>query len=242
MPQLAGDPSGRSSRGGNHLTRPRGNLALGHTQHITFMRSGKTRVSSTWTRCSTSPAATSAVTGPRPLHRPRLQRTRTPRGPTGRSSLAGWSGPLSDRGEPSDGGPDAASPPRQPPGARRRQPLRPGPLPDRGSYPRAPPAAATSRSRSCVPSGNAGWRPWCVPAARRISARWNGPAISRSRPRSSQPAAFSTTMGSAALFMGGSRADGRPAKPDLCSDWPAKKQGLHPGLRLRPRTRQRLGQ
>jgi hypothetical protein len=25
------------------------------------------------------------------------------------------------------------------------------------------------------------------------------------------------------------RADGRPAKPDLCSDWPEKKQGLHPG-------------
>ncbi len=25
------------------------------------------------------------------------------------------------------------------------------------------------------------------------------------------------------------RPDGRPAKPDLCSEWPAKKQGLHPG-------------
>lgn len=28
---------------------------------------------------------------------------------------------------------------------------------------------------------------------------------------------------------GRKRADGRPAKPDLCSDWPEKKQGLHPG-------------
>jgi hypothetical protein len=28
---------------------------------------------------------------------------------------------------------------------------------------------------------------------------------------------------------GRSRPDGRPAKPDLCSDWPEKKQGLHPG-------------
>jgi hypothetical protein len=28
---------------------------------------------------------------------------------------------------------------------------------------------------------------------------------------------------------GRSRADGRPAKPDLCSEWPEKKQGLHPG-------------
>jgi hypothetical protein len=25
------------------------------------------------------------------------------------------------------------------------------------------------------------------------------------------------------------RADGRPAKPDLCSEWPEKKDGLHPG-------------
>jgi hypothetical protein len=28
---------------------------------------------------------------------------------------------------------------------------------------------------------------------------------------------------------GRSRADGRPAKPDLCSDWPAQGKGLHPG-------------
>jgi hypothetical protein len=25
------------------------------------------------------------------------------------------------------------------------------------------------------------------------------------------------------------RPDGRPAKPDLCSDWPADGKGLHPG-------------
>jgi hypothetical protein len=33
------------------------------------------------------------------------------------------------------------------------------------------------------------------------------------------------------------RADGRPAKPDLCSEWPAKKQGLHPGCVFGPRRR-----
>jgi hypothetical protein len=33
------------------------------------------------------------------------------------------------------------------------------------------------------------------------------------------------------------RADGRPAKPDLCSEWPAKKQGLHPGCVFGPRAR-----
>ncbi|MGH7508410.1 MAG: hypothetical protein ACREMZ_02940 [Gemmatimonadales bacterium] len=33
------------------------------------------------------------------------------------------------------------------------------------------------------------------------------------------------------------RADGRPAKPDLCSDWPPKNQGLHPGCVFAPRRR-----
>ncbi len=34
------------------------------------------------------------------------------------------------------------------------------------------------------------------------------------------------------------RADGRPAKPDLCSDWPPKRQELHPGcVFARPRRR-----
>jgi hypothetical protein len=34
---------------------------------------------------------------------------------------------------------------------------------------------------------------------------------------------------------GRTRADGRPAKPDLCSDWPAKGKGLHPGCVFGPR-------
>lgn len=33
------------------------------------------------------------------------------------------------------------------------------------------------------------------------------------------------------------RSDGRPAKPDLCSDWPPKNQGLHPGCVFAPRAR-----
>lgn len=33
---------------------------------------------------------------------------------------------------------------------------------------------------------------------------------------------------------GRKRADGRPAKPDLCSDWPAKGKGLHPGCVFGP--------
>ena len=33
------------------------------------------------------------------------------------------------------------------------------------------------------------------------------------------------------------RADGRPAKPDLCSDWPPKNKGLHPGCVFAPRHR-----
>jgi hypothetical protein len=30
------------------------------------------------------------------------------------------------------------------------------------------------------------------------------------------------------------RADGRPAKPDLCSEWPPKNEGLHPGCVFAP--------
>lgn len=37
------------------------------------------------------------------------------------------------------------------------------------------------------------------------------------------------------------RADGRPAKPDLCSEWPPKNQGLHPGCVFTPRRRRKAG-
>nr|MBA2458986.1 hypothetical protein [Gemmatimonadales bacterium] len=30
------------------------------------------------------------------------------------------------------------------------------------------------------------------------------------------------------------RPDGRPAKPDLCSEWPPKNKGLHPGCVFAP--------
>lgn len=35
------------------------------------------------------------------------------------------------------------------------------------------------------------------------------------------------------------RKDGRPAKPDLCSEWPPKNRGLHPGCVFGPRRRGR---
>jgi hypothetical protein len=35
------------------------------------------------------------------------------------------------------------------------------------------------------------------------------------------------------------RRDGRPAKPDLCSEWPPKNRGLHPGCVFGPRRRGR---
>ena len=45
-------------------------------------------------------------------------------------------------------------------------------------------------------------------------------------------------MESAVPCTAGRRADGRPAKPDLCSEWPPKNQGLHPGcVFARPRRR-----
>ena len=43
--------------------------------------------------------------------------------------------------------------------------------------------------------------------------------------------------GIACSLHGRVRADGRPAKPDLCSDWPPKNKGLHPGCVFAPRRR-----
>jgi hypothetical protein len=43
--------------------------------------------------------------------------------------------------------------------------------------------------------------------------------------------------GIACSLHGRVRADGRPAKPDLCSDWPPKDKGLHPGCVFAPRSR-----
>ena len=41
--------------------------------------------------------------------------------------------------------------------------------------------------------------------------------------------------GIACSLHGRLRADGRPAKPDLCSEWPPKDKGLHPGCVFAPR-------
>ncbi len=45
--------------------------------------------------------------------------------------------------------------------------------------------------------------------------------------------------GVACTLHGRQRADGRPAKPDLCSEWPPKNQGLHPGCVFKRRRRSR---
>lgn len=47
--------------------------------------------------------------------------------------------------------------------------------------------------------------------------------------------------GIACSLHGRRRADGRPAKPDLCSEWPPKNRGLHPGCVFAPRRRSRRG-
>ncbi len=43
------------------------------------------------------------------------------------------------------------------------------------------------------------------------------------------------TGGVACTLHGRRRADGRAAKPDLCSDWPPRNKGLHPGCVFGPR-------
>ena len=45
--------------------------------------------------------------------------------------------------------------------------------------------------------------------------------------------------GVACSLHGRLRADGRPAKPDLCTEWPPKNRGLHPGCVFVPRRRRR---
>lgn len=45
--------------------------------------------------------------------------------------------------------------------------------------------------------------------------------------------------GIACALHGRRRADGRPAKPDLCSDWPPRNKGLHPGCVFAPRSGRR---
>lgn len=45
--------------------------------------------------------------------------------------------------------------------------------------------------------------------------------------------------GVACSLHGRRRADGRPAKPDLCTEWPPKNRGLHPGCVFGPRRRRR---
>lgn len=45
--------------------------------------------------------------------------------------------------------------------------------------------------------------------------------------------------GVACSLHGRMRADGRPAKPDLCSEWPPKNKGLHPGCVFGPKRRRK---
>lgn len=45
--------------------------------------------------------------------------------------------------------------------------------------------------------------------------------------------------GVACSLHGRVRADGRPAKPALCSDWPPKNEDLHPGCVFAPVKRRR---
>jgi hypothetical protein len=50
---------------------------------------------------------------------------------------------------------------------------------------------------------------------------------------------FLDDAGAACTLHGRQRADGRSAKPDLCSDWPPKGQGLHPGCVFGPKRRRK---
>jgi hypothetical protein len=85
----------------------------------------------------------------------------------------------------------------------------------------------------------------CTPRERRLEAL----VRARKRPylcKVTRPGAYSleAEMVSACGYLGSDRiscmlhgrqrADGRPAKPDLCSDWPPKGKGVHPGCVFGP--------
>ena len=84
-----------------------------------------------------------------------------------------------------------------------------------------------------------GWRPWCAPEGRRISVRSSGKATSRSMSEMISACGYLGDDGVACSLHGRARAEGRPAKPDLCTEWPPKNRGLHPGCVFGPRRRRR---
>ena len=238
VPKPAGHPADRSARGGQpprSTTRPPG--CSGTPSTSPSLRSGRTRASSTSRRCSTSPAGTSAGREPPPSARPTDSADRH-RGalPAGAATPA-EPGSLSDRGEPSNGASERLQPPARPAGARRA----PTPAPWHPAGPRTTPggrpAAGTSRSRSCAPSAQQRLEalvrsrrsPYLCKVERAGDFSIEAEVISA--------CGFLDDDGIGCTLHGRVRADGRPAKPDLCSDWPPKNKGLHPGCVFAPRRR-----
>ena len=182
------------------MKRP-GSLAIPRTS--ASMTSGKTRESSTWTRCCTSPAGTCSGMDLEPNAPPTGTRDRLLAGPPAGAAPPVEPGPLSHRREPSDGGPGAARASPRPSGLEWRQPLRAGPLP----HGRQPPGGgllpgSSDRDHVHQAAAEAGGSGAFSPLAVSLQSG-TGRATSRSRPRSSPPAGTSMMTGSAAASMAG---------------------------------------
>ena len=216
MPITASHTAGRLVGGRHHLPRPRGDLAAGNTQWISFGQlwegdgdlyvDAVLHVPCRWLQ-QQGGQAKCALYGFN-----RHAAGATPLGPAAAAGGEPFSGggSAAERRTPAPHGPAAEYPHAS--GAAGTQPL------CRGALPTADPgrgrrAAGTCRSRSCVPTTSHGWRRWCACAARRISVKSSGRGTFRSRWRSSPPAAIWTRTASGAASTGGSgRMVARPSR------------------------------
>ena len=239
VPKPAGDATDRTARGGNHLARPRGHLAhRAHPAHHLLGDLGGRR-RALRRRDAPRPLPVPAARGRHgAVHRPRVPRTDPAGRIPARAAAPAGPGSLSDRGEPANGTSGRLPGlPAQPPGARGAEPVRPGTLPDRGQHPGRGLLPGPADRDHVHPAASSGWRPWCGPAARRISARWNVRAISRSRPRSFPPAATWTTTGSAAPCTGGPGPMGGRPSPTCAATGRRRTRACIPGCVFAPRRR-----
>ena len=202
------------------IMRPPGSSGIPSTSPS--MTSGRTRGSYTWTQCSTFLAATCKPTETAPAAPPTGSRGPTPRGPAKPEQPRRWAGTVRGGGEPADDGP---APSRRQPAAFR-------------SWPANPCALAACRTAD-NPRGAACCRDlqieiMCTKRQRRLEALVRSRRspylckVERAGDFSIEAEIISACGyldddGIGCTLHGRRRADGRPAKPDLCSEWPQKK-------------------
>jgi hypothetical protein len=232
--------AGRLVGGGDHFARPRGHLAAG-THPADLLRpalGGRRR--SIRGRCSARALSLAQGAGwpgemwPVRVHRPAAGVAPiAPAAAAGRGPLSG-SGPHAVHCAPAPHGPTART--RALPVLQGTNPCAEAPC-QTADHRREPRAAETCRSRSCAPTTRP--RLEALVRSRRSPTLCK---IERAGDFSLEVEMISACGyldddGVGCSLHGRVRKDGRPAKPDLCSEWPPKNRGLHPGCVFGPRRR-----